>query len=95
MKHASESPAPGGGSVAAYLGALGAGLGAMVANISAQKNNWESFSDWADKASVLKKELFSLVDADTRAFEGILHARALPKRTESEKSIREKAIEEC
>ncbi|HTB25590.1 MAG TPA: glutamate formimidoyltransferase [Puia sp.] len=91
----SESPAPGGGSVAAYVGALGAGLGAMVANISAQKNNWESFSDWADKAFVLKNELISLVDADTRAFEGILRARALPKGTESEKSIREKAIKDA
>ncbi len=50
---ASESPAPGGGSVAAYLGALGAGLGAMVANLSAQKNDWELFSDWAEKASLL------------------------------------------
>ena len=48
---ASESPAPGGGSVAAYIGALGAGLGAMVANLSAQKNDWELFSDWAEKAS--------------------------------------------
>jgi glutamate formiminotransferase/formiminotetrahydrofolate cyclodeaminase len=92
---ASESPAPGGGSVAAYLGALGAGLGAMVANISAQKNNWESFSDWADKASVLKKEIISLVDADTRAFQEILHAKALPKGTESEKSEREKALQEA
>jgi glutamate formiminotransferase / formiminotetrahydrofolate cyclodeaminase len=92
---ASESTAPGGGSVAAYLGVLGTCLGAMVANISAQKNNWETFSDWAEKASVLKKQLISLVDADTRAFEGILHARALPKSTESEKSIREKALKDA
>jgi glutamate formiminotransferase / formiminotetrahydrofolate cyclodeaminase len=92
---ASESPAPGGGSVAAYLGALGASLGAMVANISAQKSNWESFSEWAEKASILKKELISLVDADTRAFEGILHAKALPRGTESEKSIRDKALQDA
>jgi glutamate formiminotransferase/formiminotetrahydrofolate cyclodeaminase len=92
---ASESPAPGGGSVAAYLGVLSASLGAMVANISAQKTNWESFSEWAEKASLLKKELISLVDADTRAFEGILHAKALPRGTESEKSIRDKALQDA
>jgi glutamate formiminotransferase / formiminotetrahydrofolate cyclodeaminase len=92
---ASESPAPGGGSVAAYLGALGAGLGAMVANLSALKNDWETFSDWADKASAQKKELLSLVDADTQAFEGILQARALPKSTEAEKSVRTVAIQKA
>jgi glutamate formiminotransferase / formiminotetrahydrofolate cyclodeaminase len=91
----SESSAPGGGSVAAYLGALGASLGAMVANISAQKSNWELFSEWAENASVLKKELISLVDADTRAFEGILHAKVLPRGTESEKSIRDKALQDA
>src|SRR5450432_1517170 len=90
---ASESPAPGGGSVAAYLGALGAGLGAMVANLSAQKKDWEPFSDWAEKASGYKKELISLVDADTKAFEAIMEARNLPKTTESEKTFRTKAIE--
>jgi glutamate formiminotransferase / formiminotetrahydrofolate cyclodeaminase len=89
---ANESPAPGGGSVAAYIGALGAALGAMVANLSAQKNNWEFFSDLAEKASAIKKGLISLVDEDTRAFEGILRSRALPKSTDSEKSIREKAM---
>jgi len=92
---ASESPAPGGGSVAAYLGALGVSLGAMVANISAQKTNWESFSEWAEKASALKKELISQVDADTRAFEGILNAKALPRGTGSEKSIRDKALQDA
>jgi glutamate formiminotransferase / formiminotetrahydrofolate cyclodeaminase len=92
---ASESPAPGGGSVAAYLGALGAALGAMVANLSAQKDNWESFSDWAEKASVLKNELISLVDADTRAFTGIMQSRALPRNTDAEKTIRIKAIQEA
>ncbi len=92
---ASESPAPGGGSVAAYVGALGAGLGAMVANLTAQKNDWELFSDWAVKASGFKKELVSLVDEDTQAFEAILYARSLPRGTESEKSIRELALEEA
>ncbi len=92
---ASESPAPGGGSVAAYVGALGAGLGAMVANLTAQKNDWELFSDWAVKASAFKKELVSLVDEDTKAFEAILQARSLPRSTESEKSIRELALEEA
>jgi glutamate formiminotransferase/formiminotetrahydrofolate cyclodeaminase len=92
---ASESPAPGGGSVAAYLGALGAGLGAMVANLSAQKNDWARFSEWAEKASAYKKELISLVDADTKAFEGIIEARSLPKATEPEMAYRTKAIQEC
>jgi glutamate formiminotransferase/formiminotetrahydrofolate cyclodeaminase len=92
---ASESPAPGGGSVAAYLGALGAGLGAMVANLSAHKNDWESFSDWAEKASGYKKELLVLVDADTKAFEGIMQARALPKSTETEKISRAKALKDA
>ena len=92
---ASESPAPGGGSVAAYIGALGASLGAMVANLSAQKKEWESFSDWAEKATGYKKELISMVDADTRAFEGIMAARSLPKSTESEKEFRINAIEKA
>ena len=96
---ASESAAPGGGSVAAYLGALGASLGAMVANLSAHKkgweDRWESFSDWAEKATACKKELLSLVDADTRAFQGIMQARSLPKNTESEKSLRTKTLREA
>ena len=92
---ASESPAPGGGSVAAYIGALGASLGAMVANLSAQKKEWASFSDWAEKATEYKKELISLVDADTRAFEEIIAARSLPKATEKEKSFRTNAIEKA
>jgi glutamate formiminotransferase/formiminotetrahydrofolate cyclodeaminase len=89
----SESSAPGGGSVAAYLGALGAGLAAMVANLSAQKNDWEIFSSWAEKATAFKNELVSLVDADTKAFEAIMQARALPKSTEAEKESRTKAIQ--
>jgi glutamate formiminotransferase/formiminotetrahydrofolate cyclodeaminase len=92
---ASESPAPGGGSVSAFIGALGAGLGAMVANLSAQKNEWEKFSDSAEKATGYKKDLITLVDADTRAFEGIMEARALPKATEAEKEYRKNAIEKA
>jgi glutamate formiminotransferase/formiminotetrahydrofolate cyclodeaminase len=89
---ASESPAPGGGSVAAYMGALGASLGAMVANLSAQKKEWESFSNQAEIATGYKKELIELVDADTKAFEGIMAARALPKSIESEIIFRNDAI---
>ncbi len=92
---ACESPAPGGGSVAAYIGAMGASLGAMVANLSAQKKEWEFFSDWAEKAAGYKKELITMVDADTRAFEGIMAARSLPKSTESEKAFRINAIEKA
>jgi glutamate formiminotransferase/formiminotetrahydrofolate cyclodeaminase len=92
---ASESPAPGGGSVAAYLGALGSSLGAMVANLTAQKKDWALYGDWAEKASVCKKELLSLVDADTKAFEAILQARNLPKNTEEEKKQRTKSIQEA
>ena len=85
---ASESPAPGGGSVAAYMGALGAGLAAMVANLTAQKKEWSLFGDWAEKASRYKQELLALVDADTKAFEGIMEARNLPKSTAAEKAVR-------
>jgi glutamate formiminotransferase/formiminotetrahydrofolate cyclodeaminase len=88
----SESPAPGGGSVAAYVGALGAGLSAMVANLTAQKKDWTVFGKWAEKASLLKKELLLLVDADTKAFEGIIQARNLPKNTEGEIEFRNKTL---
>jgi glutamate formiminotransferase/formiminotetrahydrofolate cyclodeaminase len=88
----SESPAPGGGSVAAYVGALGAGLSAMVANLTAQKKDWTVFGKWAEKASLLKKELLLLVDADTKAFEGIIQARNLPKSTEGEIEFRNKTL---
>ncbi len=81
--------------MAAYIGALGASLGAMVANLSAQKKEWEAFSDWAEKATGYKKELISLVDADTRAFEEIIAARSLPKATEKERSFRTNAIEKA
>lgn len=94
---ASESPAPGGGSIAAYAGALGASLAAMVANLSAAKRGWEEqtayFSDRADKCQQLKDALIFKVDEDTRAFDGIMHAFALPKQTEKDKIARSAAIQ--
>jgi glutamate formiminotransferase/formiminotetrahydrofolate cyclodeaminase len=94
---ASESPAPGGGSISAYVGALGASLAAMVANLSAHKKGWDArwkeFSDWAEKGQACKKELIGLVDADTRAFNGIMAAFGLPKGTDEEKAIRTAAIQ--
>jgi glutamate formiminotransferase/formiminotetrahydrofolate cyclodeaminase len=94
---ASESPAPGGGSVAAYLGALGVSLGTMVANLSSQKKGWDDrwkeFSDWADKGQQLKDELLVLVDADTAAFNGIMQAMSLPKATEEDKQTRKAALQ--
>jgi glutamate formiminotransferase/formiminotetrahydrofolate cyclodeaminase len=96
---ASESPAPGGGSISAYVGALGASLGTMVANLSAHKrgwdDRWEEFSDWAEKGQQYKDELLHLVDEDTRAFNRIMEAFGLPKKTEEEKKARSKAIEEA
>jgi glutamate formiminotransferase/formiminotetrahydrofolate cyclodeaminase len=96
---ASESPAPGGGSIAAYVGALGASLATMVANLSSHKkgwdDRWEEFSDWAEKGQEYKNELIRLVDADTRAFNGIMDAFGLPKGTEEEKALRTRAIQEA
>jgi glutamate formiminotransferase/formiminotetrahydrofolate cyclodeaminase len=96
---ASESPAPGGGSIAAYAGALGAALGTMVANLSSHKKGWDDrwrvFSDWAEKGQDYKKELIRLVDEDTRAFNGIMAAFGLPKATTEEKSVRKLAILEA
>lgn len=93
---ASESPAPGGGSVSAYLGALGASLGAMVANLTAHKKGYEDrlefFSDHGVQAQKKIKELLFLVDEDTKAFNAIMEAFRLPKNTTEEKSIRKKAI---
>src|SRR5947208_9373836 len=93
----SDSPAPGGGSVAALMGALGVSLGGMVANLSAAKRGWEAkleyFSDWAVKAQRLKDEMLSLVDEDTFAFNKVMEAFALPKGSEEEKSARAAAIE--
>jgi glutamate formiminotransferase/formiminotetrahydrofolate cyclodeaminase len=89
---ASESPAPGGGSVAAVVGALGAALGAMVANLSAHKRGWderwEAFSRRAEEGQRLKEELLSLVDEDTRAFNQVLAAMALPRGTPAEQAAR-------
>jgi glutamate formiminotransferase / formiminotetrahydrofolate cyclodeaminase len=93
----SESMAPGGGSISAYLGALGASLGGMVANLSAHKrgwdNRWEEFSEWAEKAQQLKDELLKKVDEDTNAFNAIMEAFGLPKSTKTEKNIRNEAIQ--
>ena len=95
----SDSPAPGGGSVAALMGALGASLGGMVANLSAGKRGWddklEYFSDWAVKAQQLKDELLSLVDEDTAAFNKVMDAFALPKASAEEKTARAAAIEQA
>lgn len=94
---ASESPAPGGGSVAALAGALGASLGTMVANLSAHKRGWDNridfFSGWAERGQRLSEKLLGLVDEDTRAFEAIMEAFALPKQSEAEIEVRKQAIE--
>ncbi|RMF00838.1 MAG: glutamate formimidoyltransferase, partial [Bacteroidetes bacterium] len=94
---ASESPAPGGGSVAAYVGTLGASLGTMVANLSSHKrgwdDRWEYYSNWAEKGQELKAQLLALVDEDTRAFEAIMAAMRLPKGSETEKASRSAAIQ--
>src|SRR3954462_12801211 len=93
----SDSPAPGGGSVAALMGALGASLGGMVANLSAGKRGWDDklqyFSDWAVKAQHLKDELLFLVDEDTAAFNKVMDAFALPKESAEEKAARSAAIQ--
>lgn len=92
-----ESPAPGGGSVSAYMGALGAALGTMVANLSAHKpgwdDRWEEFSRWADKGVELEEELLHLVDEDTEAFNRIMAAFGMPKNTEEDKRLRSEAIQ--
>jgi glutamate formiminotransferase/formiminotetrahydrofolate cyclodeaminase len=94
-----DSPAPGGGSVAALMGALGASLGGMGANLSAGKRGWDDklsyFSDWAVKAQQLKDELLALVDEDTAAFNKVMDAFALPKDSADEKKARSAAIEEA
>ena len=94
---ASESPAPGGGSISAYMGALGAALGTMVANLSAHKRGWDDrwkeFSDWAERGQAIMNELVSLVDEDTAAFDKIMAAFGLPKGTDEEKAARDQAIE--
>jgi len=96
---ASESPAPGGGSVSAYIAALGVSLGTMVANLSSHKpgwdDRWEEFSGWAEKGQRLKDELLFLVDEDTRAFNRIMDAFGLPKGSDEEKSVRSRAIQDA
>ncbi len=96
---ASESPAPGGGSVSAYVGALGASLATMVANLSSHKrgwdDRWEYFSRWAEKGQAVKNELLFLVDEDTRAFNRIMEAFGMPKGSEAEKKRRQQAIQEA
>ncbi len=94
---ASDSPAPGGGSIAAYVGTLGASLATMVANLSANKKGWESkigaFSDWANKGQAIKDQLLWLVDEDTNSFNAIMEAFKLPKETIDEKANRKAAIQ--
>ena len=94
-----ESPAPGGGTIAAYMGALGAALGTMVANLSSHKAGWDSrcpeFSAWADKGQSLIGELLHLVDEDTEAFNRIMAAFGMPKKTEEDKAARSKAIQDA
>jgi glutamate formiminotransferase/formiminotetrahydrofolate cyclodeaminase len=96
---ASESMAPGGGSIAAYVGVLGVSLGTMVANLSAHKAGWDDkwkiYSDWAQKGQVYKNELLFLVDEDTNAFNKIIDGFRLAKSTEEEKTIRKQAVEDA
>ena len=96
---ASDSPAPGGGSAAAFAGALGAALGTMVANLSAHKRGWEDrmdyFVGWAVKGQEARKKLLHFVDEDTKAFNSLMDAFRLPKETDAEKKIRQDAIEKA
>ena len=96
---ASESPAPGGGSISAYMGALAAALGTMVANLSSHKagwdERWEYFSDWADNSMAVMNELLYLVDEDTAAFNKIMDVFGMPKSTDEEKAARAAAMEEA
>lgn len=94
---ASESPAPGGGSISAYIGALGISLGTMVANLSSHKKGWDErwneFSKWAEKGQAIKDKLLKLVDEDTNAFNKIMGAFGLPKTSAEEKKVRDRAIQ--
>ncbi len=96
---ASESPAPGGGSIAAYMGALGISLGTMVANLSSHKKGWDArwkeFSNYAERGQKIKDDLLKLVDEDTRAFNKIMEAFSLPKTSDAEKAARKQAIQEA
>ena len=95
----SESPAPGGGSISAYCGAMGVALGTMVANLSAHKrgwdDKWEKFSDWAEKGIVFQNQLLNLVDEDTKAFNNIMYAFRLPKDSKLDKEIRNREIQKA
>lgn len=94
-----ESPAPGGGTISAYMGALGAALGAMVANLSSHKpgwdDRWKEFSVWADKGQAVMTELLHLVDEDTQAFNRIMAAFGMPKKTDEDKAARSAAIQDA
>lgn len=96
---ASESPAPGGGSISAAMGAMGAALGVMVANLSAHKagwdDRWEEFSEWAEKGKNYMDQLILLIDEDTNAFNRIMDAFGLPKSTPEEQAIRKKSIQDA
>lgn len=96
---ASESPAPGGGSIAAYMGAMGAALGTMVANLLAHKpgwdDRWKEFSDVAERGKFYMDQLLKMVDEDTNAFNRIMDALSLPKKSDEEKQIRKSAIQEA
>jgi glutamate formiminotransferase / formiminotetrahydrofolate cyclodeaminase len=96
---AAETATPGGGSVAAYVGTLGAALGTMVANLTAQKpewdSRWEEFSIWAETGQRLQAELLALVDADTNAFNAVMASFRMPKETDEERRLRSKAIQDA
>ena len=96
---ARESPAPGGGSVSAYMGAMGAALGTMVANLSSHKpgwdDRWEEFSHWAEQGMAIEEELLHLVNEDTEAFNKIMAAFGMPKATEEDKRLRSEAIQQA
>ncbi len=96
---ASESPAPGGGSISAYVGSLGISLATMVANLSSHKKGWDArwqeFSAWAEKGQKIKDELTKLVDLDTAAFNKIMSAFSLPKETNEEKAVRKQTIQDA
>ena len=96
---ASESPAPGGGSVSAYIGSLGASLAAMVANLSSHKAGWDSkwkeFSDYAENAMAIQKDLLVLVDEDTRAFNRVMEALGMPRGSGAEKAVRHNALQDA
>ncbi len=96
---ASESPAPGGGSISAYMGAMGVSLGMMVANLSAHKrgwdDRWDEFSTWAEKGKMYQTALLKMVDEDTQAFNKIMEAFGLPKKSDEDKVLRKQAIQEA